>query len=137
MRSGSWKASQSGLPLIWHRLATMLRCVSITPFGKPVVPLEYGRTTRSVEGAIVTGSDRRGRRLRRRCEQLVERPDTVRPFAEDVDLLDAGRGSRFPGFVDERWRRDQQPRARVLQLLGQLPCSAERIRGRDDSPEHR
>ena len=32
-----------------------LRCVSITPFGNPVVPDEYGGTTTSVEGLILTG----------------------------------------------------------------------------------
>ena len=32
----------------------MLRCVSITPFGNPVVPEEYGNTTTSVAGSIST-----------------------------------------------------------------------------------
>src|SRR3954451_23892706 len=39
----------------WHRLATTLRCVSITPFGRPVVPLEYGSATRS-PGSAASGS---------------------------------------------------------------------------------
>ncbi len=35
----------------WQRLATRLRCVSITPFGNPVVPLENGSATRCVAGS--------------------------------------------------------------------------------------
>ena len=34
----------------------MLRCVSLTPLGSPVVPLEYGSETTSVAGSISTGS---------------------------------------------------------------------------------
>jgi hypothetical protein len=34
--------------------ATTLRCVSITPFGNPVVPDEYGNTTTSSAGSIST-----------------------------------------------------------------------------------
>src|SRR2546430_5980052 len=36
---------------VWSRLATRLRCVSITPLGNPVVPLEYGSTARSRAGS--------------------------------------------------------------------------------------
>ena len=32
----------------------MLRCVSITPFGSPVVPDEYGKAARSLAGSIAT-----------------------------------------------------------------------------------
>lgn len=39
---------------ICTRLATTLRCVSITPFGRPVVPDEYGITTTSLSGSIST-----------------------------------------------------------------------------------
>src|SRR5205809_392147 len=38
----------------WRVTATRLRCVSITPFGRPEVPLEYGSTTRSFRGSMVT-----------------------------------------------------------------------------------
>ncbi len=31
----------------WHRFATRLRWVSITPLGRPVVPEEYGSTATS------------------------------------------------------------------------------------------
>src|SRR5438093_1261989 len=36
---------------VWTRLATRFRCVSITPLGNPVVPLEYGSTARSRAGS--------------------------------------------------------------------------------------
>src|SRR2546426_97257 len=36
---------------VWGRLATRLRCVSTTPLGNPVVPLEYGSTARSRAGS--------------------------------------------------------------------------------------
>src|SRR5436309_2534121 len=36
---------------VWSRLATRLRCVSTTPLGNPVVPLEYGSTARSRAGS--------------------------------------------------------------------------------------
>ena len=37
-------------------METILLCVNITPLGKPVVPLEYGRITRSSSGFILTFS---------------------------------------------------------------------------------
>ena len=36
----------------WQRFATRLRCVSITPLGSPVVPLENGSATTCVAGSI-------------------------------------------------------------------------------------
>ncbi len=43
--------------MIWAMLATRLRCVSITPFDRPVVPDEYGRaTTASPETATCSAS---------------------------------------------------------------------------------
>ena len=41
-------------PVIWQRFATRLRWVSITPFGVPDVPLEYGSATRSRAGSMST-----------------------------------------------------------------------------------
>ncbi len=38
----------------WQMFATRFRCVSITPFGSPVVPLEYGSATRSSAASIAT-----------------------------------------------------------------------------------
>jgi hypothetical protein len=40
--------------VIWARLETTLRWVSMTPLGNPVVPLEYGRKSRSSRGSIRT-----------------------------------------------------------------------------------
>src|SRR6185369_14662639 len=54
IRSRSWNPSNASAPLIWQRFATTLRCVNITPFGSPVVPLEYGSTTTSSDGVIET-----------------------------------------------------------------------------------
>ncbi len=41
---------------VWRMFAVRFWCVSITPFGRPVVPLEYGSTARSFSGSIATGS---------------------------------------------------------------------------------
>src|SRR3954447_7265324 len=49
---------------IWPRFATTLRCVSITPFGRPVVPLEYGSATRS-PGSAASGSGASASAVRR------------------------------------------------------------------------
>ena len=52
--SCSPKTSKFRMPSAWQRFATRLRWVSITPLGRPVVPLEYGSATRSSAGLIVT-----------------------------------------------------------------------------------
>jgi len=52
--SPSLKPSKSLKPSAWHRLATRLWWVSMTPLGSPVVPLEYGSTTTSSRGLIFT-----------------------------------------------------------------------------------
>src|SRR5881396_245222 len=48
--SCSPKPSKSFMPSNCWRFATRLRCVSMTPLGKPVVPLEYGSATTSRAG---------------------------------------------------------------------------------------
>src|SRR3954452_19269220 len=40
----------------WQACATMLRCVSITPLGSPVVPLEYGSAPRAAPAAAPRGA---------------------------------------------------------------------------------
>ena len=45
-------SSMSRTGSYWQRLATRLRCVSMTPFGNPVVPLENGSATRCVAGSM-------------------------------------------------------------------------------------
>ena len=52
--SPSAKPSKFCMPSHWQRFATRFLCVSITPLGRPVVPLEYGRTTRSFAGSMRT-----------------------------------------------------------------------------------
>ncbi len=44
----------SSRPAHWKMLETRLWCVSITPLGRPVVPLEYGSTATCSRGAIRT-----------------------------------------------------------------------------------
>ena len=41
--------------LVWQRFATILQWVSMTPFGRPVVPLEQGKQHRSSITLISTG----------------------------------------------------------------------------------
>jgi hypothetical protein len=57
--------------------------------------------------------------------------------AEDVDLLHTGLGGRLTRLVEERRHRHEQPRARILQLLGQLVGGVERIGGGGDAAERR
>ena len=42
--------------IICNWLATKFRCVNMTPFGNPVVPLLYGRNARSLAGSIAGGA---------------------------------------------------------------------------------
>jgi hypothetical protein len=60
---------------IWQRFATTLRCVSMTPFGSPVVPLEYGSATRSSRCAA-SGSGSSGASVRRRSKDASPRTST-------------------------------------------------------------
>ena len=55
-KNGSTPISTSSAPIRWidricSMFATRLRCVSITPFDIPVVPLENGSTARSPSGS--------------------------------------------------------------------------------------
>ena len=85
---------------IWHRFATRLWCESITPFGSPVVPLEYGSTARSFIGSIST----LGRRIGV-AEQVGERLGAL-VLAEHVDLVaDPGLLGGLERRVEERRRR--------------------------------
>src|SRR5438067_180042 len=64
--SCSPKPSKSFMPSNCWRFATRLRCVSMTPLGKPVVPLEYGSAADPVgqlpvrEGSSTRPIDERG-----------------------------------------------------------------------------
>ena len=101
--------------------ATRFRCVSITPFGSPVVPLEYGS-----DDEVVRAVDLGLRRRRLRGEQRRERRRPLR-LAEDEDLLDAGLGGGRQGAVEELRDRDQEARVRVAQLERQLVRVGERV----------
>ena len=49
-------AMSSGQRMNCCALATRLRCVSITPLGKPVVPLEQGSRATSMSGSIAVAA---------------------------------------------------------------------------------
>ena len=60
-KNGSTPISVSSLSIrcsarVCSMLATRLRCVSITPFDRPVVPEENGSTARSPAGSTAAGS---------------------------------------------------------------------------------
>ena len=108
----------------WQRLATRLRCVSITPLESPVVPLENGSATTCVAG-IDRGS-RRGRSGRR--EQLLERRRPGR-VADREDLLDAGGVRRLERPLGQLRHGDEKARARSSQLEPRLLGRVERVHG--------
>jgi hypothetical protein len=89
--------------------------VSITPFGKPVVPDEYGSTTTSTAGSI-SGS---GGSASSAIESSEGEPSLDRP----------GRlADRRAHLVGERRRREHELRPGVVELLRELVA---RIRGVD------
>jgi hypothetical protein len=60
-------------------LATRLRWLSMTPLGRPVVPLEYGRVTRSFAGSMSTwteGASAPRRSNRFACPSIPSRTTT-------------------------------------------------------------
>ena len=112
-------------------LATRFRCVSITPLGSPVVPLEYGSATRSLGGV-----DRDLGRLAGRFEQRRERRRAV-GVAVHEDLLHARRLRRRGRLLKLVGHRHQQPRAAVAQLACQLVGGQQRVGGRVDATDRR
>ena len=70
--------------------------------------------------------DLHGGRSRWRPQQLGEGPGAL-GGAEDEDLLDPRRRGRLLGLVEEGRHRDEEAGARILELLGQLARSVERI----------
>src|SRR3954465_11385198 len=88
----------------WHRFATTLRCVSITPFGRPVVPLEYGSATRA-SGPAAAGGPRPGPVGQLRVELGGQQAVEV-VVAEDEDVARAG----LARAVGERRRDDREAR---------------------------
>ena len=58
-KNGSTAITRSSSEMVrtgsyWQRFATRLRWVSMTPLGRPVVPLENGSATRCDAGSIAT-----------------------------------------------------------------------------------
>ena len=142
--------------------ATRFRCVSITPFGSPVVPLEYGSATRSWAGSIATSGGsppavaaprtashpppRRRRRSPRR--RLARPPRSPSPAAQ------ARSPGRRAGVVElaasssavaADWRscsphrpsrlRERRPRIRGGSERSErirLPCRSRAVRARGD-----
>ena len=72
--------------LVCTTLATRLRCVSCTTFGKPVVPDDIGIATTASAGIL-----RDGRGLRGIAQQVPRTATFPRRVAQDEDLLDIGR----------------------------------------------
>ena len=83
---------------------------------------------------VIDGVDGNWWWCRRRIQQLAERARTFgRP--EHVDVLDAGLRGRFLRLVEEGRHRDEQARAAVLELAGELARRVERVDGRDRAAE--
>ena len=89
------------------------------------MPLEYGSTTRSCAGSMATAG---GLGAAPPCSSANGRAPSA--DAEDEDLLDAAvLRRRLPRLVEERRHGDEEARARVPELLGQLVGGVERIDG--------
>ena len=118
----------------WRMLATRLWCVSITPLGRPVVPLEYGSATTCVRGSIATGggapprasSDAKGvAPLRHRLPRRTRIPRARRRRGRLAGLFETGRD------------RHERARASVLELLAELGRRVGRVDRGDDPAEQR
>src|ERR671936_415680 len=84
----------------WQMFATRFRCVSITPLGSPVVPLEYGSATTSSAGASAT------RRRRRLLKLVGHRDQQPRAAGTQLACQLVGGQQRVGGRVDAADRRD-------------------------------
>ena len=116
---------------ICTRLATRLRCVSITPFGRPVVPDEYGRTTTSVAGSMATAGGS--------ASIAIDASDGTPGASSMVTISMDGAAScgRLARPRRERRRRDEQPGAGVAQLERDLVGRVGRVDGGQDGAEAR
>ena len=79
-------SSHRNTPSTWTMLAVRLRWVSITPLGKPVVPLEYGSAARSSGpiGSAGTGAPRRSAEPTTSTRALPAAVDTDGSSSADV-----------------------------------------------------
>src|SRR3972149_380977 len=131
MVSCSVKPSKFCMPRHWQRLATRFSCVSMTPLGRPVVPLEYGSTTTSrrasmaTDGGLGGGARSSGDGRAPSAAPHPKHSPATRP------------GGRLPRLVQEGPDRPQEARPRVLELLDQLVGGVERVDGRVDAAEGR
>src|SRR5205809_3150221 len=118
----------------WRVTATRLRCVSITPFGRPEVPLEYGSTARSFRGSMVTagGSPSLSRSAAKGVAPAFSggvSPNT-KISRTDVPRAASRTLSRNSGIVDQIFR------AGVAELDAELLGRIQRIGRRHDAADH-
>ena len=105
----------------WQRFATTLRCVSMTPFGRPVVPLEYGSARRS-SGSAASGIGASGCAVSRSSN---EASPSTRTSCAPASFTRSSKPAR----------RDREPRARVLELEADLVRRVGRVDRREDAAE--
>src|SRR3990167_7350310 len=133
MVSCSVKPSKFCMPRHWQRLATRFSCVSMTPLGRPVVPLEYGSTTTSRRASMATDGGLGGAAGSTADGQA---PHPAPPPNPDPPLATRPAGPP-PRLVQEGPDRHQEALPRVLELLDQLVGGVERVDGRVDAAEGR
>ena len=116
-------SSEIGKPAwSWVRFATRLRWVSITPLGRPVVPLEYGSTARSFSASISASGAASGSPSR-----SANGLGAI-GLAEHVDLVaDPGELGGLVRSLEEGRHRQQHPRAGVVELVAELLRRVQRV----------
>ncbi len=117
------------MPSHWQRLATRFRWVSITPLGSPWSRSSTGaRRCRSPDRSRTAGgaSPAWSSSLNGRAPAASPKTKT-----SSTPLL----RRRLPGLVEERRHRDEEARAAVRELLGQLVGGVERVGGGGDPAE--
>ena len=105
--------------------ATRLRCVSMTPFDRPVVPDEYGSTTTSSRS---TGTCSASGVADSAANDVV-----AVGVADDEHLLDRRVRDRGRGRLEEHRDRHEARRARVDELVVHLVRRVRRV-DRGDTP---
>ena len=110
----------------WQRFATRLRCVSITPLGSPVVPLENGSATRCVR-RVDRRAAARASRAPRAARRTASRP-RASPIAKTSSTPAAAAASSARSASCGTVTRKRAPRGAQLErrLLGRV----ERVDGR-------
>ena len=121
----------------WWKLMTRLRCVSITPLGRPVVPLEYGSaimssprtsTSGACVGAFVMQQQAKGDSLGIVGDRLA---------ARDHHMLQVGRlAARRPHQRQQLALDENRLCLAVLQLIGDLTLLIRRVHRAEHQPQH-